>query len=72
MADSLSLFCSECPRAKPVGFASPKVHEDIWLQAKTYIRQQYYRCETFAQVKQLFVQFLERYEFSFPKLRRYG
>jgi hypothetical protein len=48
------------------------VHEDIWLQAKTYIRQQYYRCETFAQVKQLFVQFLERYEFSFPKLRRYG
>jgi hypothetical protein len=46
--------------------------EDIWLQAKTYLRQCYYRCETFAQVKQLFVKFLQDTMFDFPKLYRYG
>lgn len=57
-------FAPNAPEQNPI--------EDIWLQAKTYLRQHYYRCETFAQVKQLFVQFLESYTFDFPKLRRYG
>jgi len=38
-------FAPNAPEQNPI--------EDIWLQAKTYLRQHYYRCETFAQVKQL-------------------
>jgi transposase len=37
-------FAPNAPEQNPI--------EDIWLQAKTYLRQQYYKCNTFAQVKQ--------------------
>jgi transposase len=57
-------FAPNAPDQNPI--------EDIWLQAKTDIRQRYYQCDTFAQVKQLFVQFLQNTEFDFPKLYRYG
>lgn len=57
-------FAPYAPEQNPI--------EDIWLQAKTYLRQHYYRCETFAQVKQMFVKFLQDSVFDFPKLYRYG
>jgi transposase len=57
-------FAPNAPEQNPI--------EDIWLQAKTYLRQRYYRCETFAQVKQMFVKFLQDTGFDFPKLYRYG
>lgn len=57
-------FAPYAPEQNPI--------EDIGLQAKTYLRQHYYRCETFAQVKQLFVKFLQDTVFDFPKLYRYG
>jgi transposase len=37
-------FAPNAPEQNPI--------EDIWLQAKTYLRQRYYKCNTFAQVKQ--------------------
>jgi len=46
--------------------------EDIWLMAKTYVRQHYYLQSTFGQVNDLFVEAIEtqRY-FDFPKLNDY-
>ena len=46
--------------------------EDIWLQAKTYVRQHYYQCPSFKYLKQLFMQFLDGRVFDFPKLHSYG
>jgi transposase len=57
-------FAPHAPEQNPI--------EDIWLQAKTLLRQRYYRCETFAQVKQMVVKFLQDTVFDFPKLYRYG
>lgn len=58
------LFAPNAPEQNPI--------EDIWLQAKNHLRQCYYRCHTFTQVKQLFVKFLHDTVFDFPKLYRYG
>lgn len=52
------------PNAHPV--------EDIWLQAKTYVRQHYYQCPSFKSLKQLFMQFLDGRVFDFSKLHAYG
>jgi transposase len=46
--------------------------EDIWLQAKTYVRQHYYQCPSFKSLQQLFRQFLDGRAFDFSKLHRYG
>ena len=44
-------FAPNAPQQNPV--------EDIWLQAKTYIRQRYYQCPSFKYLGQLFMQFLD-------------
>ncbi len=57
-------FAPNAPQQNPV--------EDIWLQAKTYVRQHYYQCPSFKSLKQLFMQFLDGRVFDFPKLHSYG
>lgn len=57
-------FAPNAPEQNPV--------EDIWLQAKTYVRQRYYQCPSFKSLKQLFMQFLDGRVFDFPKLHSYG
>ena len=59
-----NVIAPNAPQQNPV--------EDIWLQAKTYIRQHYYRCPSFKSLGQLFMQFLDGRVFDFPKLRSYG
>jgi len=54
------LFAPNAPEQNPV--------EDIWLQAKNLLRKFAYRCKSFAIVKRLFVFFLNRQIFGFPKL----
>lgn len=46
--------------------------EDIWLQAKRFIRQFYPLCTSFAVVKFLFEFVTHRQVFDFPKLSMYG
>jgi transposase len=46
--------------------------EDIWLQAKNLLRKFAYRCKSFAIIQRLFVVFLNRQIFGFPKLYMYG
>jgi transposase len=58
------LFAPNAPEQNPV--------EDIWLQAKNLLRKFAYRCKSFAIVKRLFVCFLNRQIFGFPKLYMYG
>jgi len=58
------LFAPNAPEQNPV--------EDIWLQGKNLLRSFAYRCKSFAIVKRLFVFFLNRQIFKFPKLYMYG
>ena len=53
-------------------FPGQNLVEDIWLQAKTYVRQHYYQCPSFKSLKQLFMQFLSGRVFDSPKLHAYG
>ena len=46
--------------------------EDIWLQAKRFIRQIYYLCKSFAVVKFLFKFVIQDQVFNFSKLSMYG
>ena len=45
--------------------------EDVWLHGKSFVRQQYYRCKTFKDVKELFVERLNSAVLDFPKLQDY-
>lgn len=46
--------------------------EDIWLMAKTHVRQHFYLHSTFRQVNTLFVKAIRQHEyFDFPKLNDY-
>lgn len=57
-------LASYAPEENPV--------EDIWLMAKTYVRQHYPLHSTFAQVNSLFVDALQQHPyFDFPKLNDY-
>jgi transposase len=57
-------LASHAPEENPV--------EDIWLMAKTYVRQHYYLQSTFCQVNALFVEAIEQHRyFDFPKLNEY-
>ena len=58
------LFAPNAPEQNPV--------EDIWLQGKNLLRKFAYRCKSFAIVKRLFMFFLNRQIFGFPKLYMYG
>lgn len=46
--------------------------EDVWLKAKTFIRQSYDKCQKFRQVKEMFEAFLHLQVFDFEKLHMYG
>ena len=46
--------------------------EDIWLQAKQWIRKCYHMCKTFAAVKYIFKLVTHYQIFDFPKLHSYG
>lgn len=57
-------FAPNAPDQNPI--------EDVWLQAKQFIRQQWMRCQpSFASVKQLFEEALNTITFDFAKLRTY-
>jgi transposase len=58
------LFAPKAPEQNPV--------EDIGLQGKNLLRKFAYRCKFFAIVKKLFMFFLNRQIFGFPKLYMYG
>jgi transposase len=46
--------------------------EDIWLQAKRWLRECYHQCKDFAAVKTIFELAIEGRIFDFPKLNRLG
>jgi transposase len=46
--------------------------EDIWLQAKRFIRKWYHLCKSFAVVKFLFKFVIHHQGFNFYKLSMYG
>lgn len=57
---SCTRFAPNAPEQNPL--------EDIWLQAKRFIRQCYYLCKSFAVVKFLFEFVTHHQVFGFPKL----
>ncbi len=58
------LFAPNAPEQNPV--------EDIWLQAKNFVREYYHLCRSFAVVKKLFTFFTHHQIFDFPKLNEYA
>lgn len=58
------LFAPNAPEQNPV--------EDIWLQAKNFVRKYYHFCKNFAVVKKLFTFFTHHQIFDFPKLNEYA
>lgn len=57
-------FAPNDPRQNPV--------EDVWLQAKRFIRACYHLCQSFSTVKWLFEFVTQRQTFDFPKVFMYG
>jgi transposase len=57
-------FAPNDPRQNPV--------EDIWLQAKRFIREFYHLCQSFLTMKWLFEFVTHRQTFNFPKASMYG
>lgn len=57
-------FAPNDPRQNPI--------EDVWLQAKRFIRECYHLGNSFALVKWLFEFVLHQQLFNFPKLEMYG
>jgi transposase len=57
-------FAPNAPKQNPI--------EDIWLQAKRFIREFYHLCKSFNAVKFLFELVTHRQTFDFPKLFSYG
>jgi transposase len=57
-------FAPNDPKQNPV--------EDVWLQAKRFIREFYHLCKSFSTVKYLFEFVTHRQFFSFPKVFMYG
>jgi transposase len=57
------LFAPNAPQQNPV--------EDIWLQAKNFLRKYWYLCRSFWAVKKLFELFYDSSKFDFPKIHQY-
>ena len=57
------LFAPNAPDQNPA--------EDIWLQGKNFLRRHFYENKTFQQVKQSFLDFLNKKIFNFRKLKWY-
>jgi transposase len=57
------LFAPNAPQQNPV--------EDVWLQAKNFLRKFWHLCRTFPVVNWLFQFFTNHQKFDFPKLKQY-
>jgi len=57
-------FAPNAPEQNPV--------EDIWLQAKNFVRKLYYLGKSFHNIKTLFEVFTHHQAFNFPKLHEYA
>jgi putative transposase len=57
------LFAPNAPEQNPV--------EDIWLQAKNFLRKYWYLCKSFKIIKFLFEFFTKEHKFDFPKIHQY-
>jgi transposase len=57
-------FAPNAPQQNPV--------EDIWLQAKRFVREFYFFCHSFTVIKELFELSINCQIFDFPKLHDYG
>lgn len=57
------LFAPNAPQQNPV--------EDVWLQAKNFLRKFWHLCRTFPVVKWLFKFFTNHQQFDFSKLKQY-
>lgn len=57
------LFAPNAPEQNPV--------EDVWLQAKNFVRKYWHLCKSFSVIKWLFNFFTNHQRFDFPKLHQY-
>lgn len=57
-------FAPNAPEQNPV--------EDVWLQAKNFLRKFWHLCKSFSVVKWLFKFFTNHQKFDFPKLHQYA
>ena len=57
------LFAPNAPQQNPV--------EDVWLQAKNFLRKYWHLCRSFKAVKILFELFASEQKFNFPKVHLY-
>ena len=57
------LFAPNAPEQNPT--------EDIWLQAKSFVRKYWHLCKSFSAIKWLFKFFTHHQKFDFPKLHQY-
>ena len=57
------LFAPNAPQQNPV--------EDVWLQAKNFLRKYWYLCKSFCTAKKLFELFYDSSKFDFPKIHKY-
>ncbi len=58
------LLAPNAPEQNPV--------EDIWLKGKNEVRKNYYLCNSFKEVKDVFVRAIEGKVYDFPKVYQYG
>ena len=58
------LFAPNAPQQNPI--------EDVWLQAKNFLRKYWHLCRSFDAVKILFEFFTDAQKFDFPKVHSYG
>ncbi|NEQ95851.1 MAG: hypothetical protein F6K30_03815 [Cyanothece sp. SIO2G6] len=64
LVPSTELFAPHAPEQNPV--------EDIWLEGKKIIRENFDICDTFSKVKELFVSSINFNIFDFSKINEYG
>ena len=57
------LFAPNAPQQNPI--------EDIWLQAKNFLRKYWHLCTSFQAVKIMFELFTNAQKFDFPKVHSY-
>lgn len=58
------IFAPNAPEQNPV--------EDVWLQAKNFLRKYWHLCKSFAVIKWLFKFFTNYQKFDFPKVHQYA
>ncbi|MEM9680525.1 MAG: IS630 family transposase [Bacteroidota bacterium] len=61
---TLALLPTAAPEENPI--------ETIWLKAKNHVRSMFEECETFADVKRIFEEYISNNIFDFEKLDNFG